>query len=553
MAKVERNRYHQRWGALKSERASWIQHWKDISDNIIPRSGRYFTSDRNRGQKRNNNIIDSTATRALRVLAAGMMGGMTSPARPWFRLASPTYAQNDSAAVREWMNEVTRLMLDVFQKSNAYRVLHSTYEELGAFGTGAFIVVPDFDNVIHCYPLTVGEYCIATDYKGRVNTMYREFQKTVHEVVQEFGLDNCSLGVQHLFKTGALDQWITIVHAIEPRSDRDEKLKDAKNKPWASVYFELGGEKDKYLRESGFDNFPVIAPRWSVSGGDIYGNSPAMESLGDVKQLQHQQLRKGQAIDYQVKPPLQVPVALKNREVDLLPAGITYVDRAGSDSAIQSMFAVNLDLNHLLADVNDVRSRINQTFYADLFLMLASQTDARMTATEVAERHEEKMLMLGTVIERLHDEMLDPLIDLTFEYMLKAGIVPEPPQELQGQAIDVEYISMLAQAQRAIGTNSIDRFVNAVGMVAQAKPEVLDKLNADKWADVYSDLLGIDPRLVLDSDEVAAIREQRAKAQQQMQQQEAIAQQAQNAKNLAGADTSSKNALTDVMGMFSGY
>lgn len=548
-----RDQLYTRWGQLKSERASWWAHWKDISDNLLPRSGRFFIQDRDKGYRRHNNIYDSTGTKALRVLAAGMMSGMTSPARPWFRLGTADPEMAKSAAVKIWLDQVTRMMLEIFQKSNTYRAFHQMYEELGAFGTAASIVLPDYSKVIHHYPLTTGEYCIATDYQGRVNTLYREFQKTVHELVGEFGLDNVSPTVKGMYDRGNLDQWITIVHAIEPRADRDPAMRDSKNMPYASLYFEVGGKQNQFLRESGFQEFPAIVPRWATAGGDIYGNSPGMEALGDIKQLQHEQLRKAQGIDYKTKPPLQVPTSMKNRDVETLPGGISYVDAAGPSGGIQTAFEVNLDLSHLLADIQDVRGRIQGSFYADLFLMLANQTDSRMTATEVAERHEEKLLMLGPVLERLQNEMLDPFIEMTFSRMLAAGVVPPPPPELQGQDLNVEFVSMLAQAQRAVGTNSIDRFVNTLGQVATIKPDVLDKIDSDKWADIYSDMLGVDPQLIVPSDKVALVRQARAEQQQKQQQMEQAQQGSVAAKNLASADTSGQNALTDVTKMFSGY
>lgn len=549
----KRDKLYTRWGQLKSERASWWSHWKDISDNLLPRSGRFFIQDRDKGWRRHNNIYDSTGTKALRVLAAGMMSGMTSPARPWFRLSTSDPELAKSAAVKIWLDQVTHTMLEIFQKSNTYRAFHQMYEELGAFGTAASIVLPDFSKVIHHYPLTTGEYCIATDYQGRVNTLYREFQKTVHELVAEFGYDTVSPTVRGMYDRGNLDQWITIVHAIEPRSDRDPRMLDAKNMAYSSLYFEVGGKQDQFLRESGFKEFPAIVPRWATAGGDIYGNSPGMEALGDIKQLQHEQLRKAQGIDYKTKPPLQVPTSMKNRDIETLPGGISYVDVAGPNGGIQTAFEVNLDLSHLLADIQDVRGRIQGSFYADLFLMLANQVDSRMTATEVAERHEEKLLMLGPVLERLQNEMLDPFIEMTFSRMLEAGVVPPPPPELQGQDLNVEFVSMLAQAQRAVGTNSIDRFVNTLGQVAQIKPDVLDKMDSDRWADIYSDMLGVDPQLIVPSDQVALIRQSRAEQQQKQQQMEQVQQGAVAAKNLAGADTSGQNALTDVTKMFSGY
>jgi hypothetical protein len=551
--KTPRSELLTRWGQLKTERATWWAHWKEISDYLLPRSGRFFIQDRNRGNRRHNNIYDSTGTRALRVLAAGMMSGMTSPARPWFRLATADADLMKHDPVKLWLNDVSDLMHAIFQRSNTYRALHSMYEELGAFGTAASIVVPDFKNIIHHYPLTTGEYCIATDWKGGVTTLYREFQKTVHEVVAEFGIDKVSNAVKNLYDRGSLDAWVTIIHCIEPRTDRDPTKRDNLNMAWKSIYFEVGASEGEVLREAGFNRFPALAPRWAVSGGDIYGNSPGMEALGDIKQLQHEQLRKAQGIDYKTKPPLQVPTSMKNRDVETLPGGVSYVDMAGPNGGIKTAFEVNLDLSHLLADIQDVRQRIQGSFYADMFLMLANQSDARMTATEVAERHEEKLLMLGPVLERLQNELLDPLIEMTFDQILKAGIVPPPPPELQGHDINVELVSMLAQAQRAIGTNSIDRFVGNLGAVAQFKPEVLDKFDADKWADIYSDSLGLDPHILVPSDQVEAVRQQRAQAQQQAQQSALMNQGADTAQKLAAAGGSNPGAPTDITRAFSGY
>jgi hypothetical protein len=542
-----------RWGQLYSERASWMAHWKEISDSLLPRSGRFFVEDRNKGGKRHNNIYDSTGTKSLRILAAGMMAGMTSPARPWFRLTTSDPQLDESAAVKAWLADVTRLMQMVFSKSNTYRALHSMYEELGAFGTGSSIVLADFDSVIHHYPLTTGEFALAADHRGQVNTLFREFQVTVGQMVREFGRSNCSHTVQGLFDRGNLETWVTITHGIEPRADREPGKRDDRNMAWKSVYFEHGGNEDQLLRESGFKEFPALCPRWATSGGDIYGNSPAMEALGDIKQLQHEQLRKAQGIDYKTKPPLQAPSSMKSRDVDTLPGGVSFVDSASATGGIRTAFDVNIDLSHLLADIQDVRERIKGSFYADLFLMLANNTNTNMTATEVAERHEEKLLMLGPVLERLHNEILDPLIEMTFSRMIEANIVPPPPDELQGMELNVEFVSMLAQAQRAIATNSVDRFVGNLGAVAGFKPDVLDKFDADRWADAYADMLGIDPELIVPGDKVALIRKQRAEAQQAAQQAAMLNQGADTAQKLGSVDTSQQSALTDVTRAFSGY
>lgn len=551
--RTQKDRTNSRWSALVQERSSWLDHAREISENLLPRSGRFLSTDVNDGRKRHNNIYDNTGTRALRILGAGLMGGATSPARPWFRLATPDTDLMKYAPVKLWLNEITATMLNVFQRSNTYRALHTMYEELGAFGTSASILMDDFDDVVRQYPLTFGEFCLANDYRGVVNTMAREFDKTVEQVVKEFGRANCSLRVQNMYDRGDYDKYVTIIHLIEPRHERNPRMMDVKNMAFKSCYFEKGAEEGKYLRESGMKQFRVLAPRWALASGDVYGHSPGMEALGDIKQLQHEQLRKALAIDYQTLPPLQAPSSSKNRELDRLPGGIAYVDTTNQSGGIKTQFEVNLRLDYLLADIQDVRQRINQTFYTDLFLMIANHQNSRMTATEVAELHEEKLLMLGPVLERLHDELLDPLIEMTFQRMIETGIVPPPPEELQGQDLNVEFVSMLAQAQRAVSTNSVDRYVGNLGMIAQFKPGVLDKFDEDKWAEKYGDMLGIDPELIVPDEKVALVRKERAQQAQAAQASALAEQQSKTAKNLATAPTNGSNALTDVIQNFSGY
>jgi len=196
----KRTQLLQRWGALKTERSSWYPHWAEISTYLLPRNGRFFVQDRDRGNRRNGNIYDNTATRALRTLGAGMMSGATSPARPWFRLGTPDPDMNFYQPVKIWLDDVSRRMHMAFQKSNNYRALHQMYGELGAFGTAASIILPNFDTVIHHYPLTCGEYCIATDWQGNVCTIYREFQKQVSEIVKEFSGELLKHGTEPLCK-----------------------------------------------------------------------------------------------------------------------------------------------------------------------------------------------------------------------------------------------------------------------------------------------------------------------------------------------------------------
>ncbi|WP_137924645.1 portal protein [Cupriavidus sp. 2SB] len=544
-----------RWTALDTEWTSWRDVYAQLSDFVLPFAGRFSETDRNLGNRRYGNIFDSTTTRALLVLGAGLMSGMSSPARPWFRLGTADPELANYQPVKLWLNDVQRRMLDLFQRTNVYQFLHSSYLELGLYGTAATFLADDFESVLYGYPLTCGEYRISANYRGEVDTLGRKFQKTVSQVVREFGIKNVSQSTKSMYDAGNLDAWVTLYHLVEPRADRDQSRRgDALNMPFSSKYWEDGAKNEEtFLRESGFEEFPAICPRWQLFGSDIYGNSPGMVALGDVKQLQHEQLRKAEAIDYQTKPPLQVPTALKNRETNMLPGGVTYYDSATPQAGIRSMWDVNLNLSYLNADIADVRERINACFFVDLFLMLQGQDRTQMTATEVAERHEEKLLMLGPTLERLHDEALNPLVERAFARMLTLGLLPPPPEEMQNQQLNVEFISMLAQAQRAVGVNSTDRYLMTLGNIAQMKPEVVDKIDADSAADIIADQLGVDPRMIVGNEKVALIRQQRAQAQQAAAQAEMMQQAAGAAKDLGSINTAQPNGLTDLMNLTSGY
>jgi hypothetical protein len=556
-----------RWEALKSERASWVPHWREISEVLLPRAGRFLTSDTNKGGKRHRAILDNSGTRALRTLAGGMMAGMTSPARPWFRLTTKNAELDESPEVKRWHSQVTTLMQAVFSQSNVYRALQQSYEELGAFGTSAAIVLDDYKSVIHCMPLTIGEFAIATDSRGNVNTCYREFRMSVAALVEEFGLENVSSTVRNLYNRGDYDEWVDVINAIEPRPNFNPERKDAKNMPFRSVYFEAqGGDKDKLLRETGYREFPVLAARWNVTGGDIYGTGPAMEALGDLRQLQQEQFYKSKGIANLADPPIVAPTEMRNQLANIVPGGVLWADSVTQAQVVHSAYDVRLELAPLLQDLQDVRQRIDEAFYKDIFLMITGMpASARATATEIAERHEEKMLMLGPVLERLNAELNRRLIQLTFNRMLQVGMLPPVPEELSGQELNVEFVSILAQAQRAVATNAVDRFTQNLGTLVAIKPDLADKFDGDYWADYYSDLLGIDPQLIVPSKQVALIRQQRAEQQMQMQKMEQAKEMASVAKDLEASGMVPQSPLqplegglqsvspSDIYQQFSGY
>ena len=545
------DKYIKRLGSMKLERESYYAHWKKITDTLLPRSGRYFLEDRNDGERRNTDIYDSTATRALNILAAGMMAGMSSPARKWFNLGLADRDLMQYQPVKEWLNQAAEVLREVFSRSNVYRVLHGLYEEMGAFGTGCAYIFRDNKDLIRLYPQTIGEFYLGQSNRYEIDTIYREFQMQISPLVQEFGYDKVSKTAQMHYDKNQMDEWVTVLHAIQPRKERDLNKSDNINMPWESIFIEPGQDNNQTLRESGFTQFPALTPRWIVRGGDVYGSDcPGMTALGDILQLQDDQLKKAKGIDYQADPTLQVPTALRGSE-DVLPGGISYYDPAAPTGGIRSSFEVNLNLQHLLEDILDVRGRINSAFFVDMFQMISSQQRMQPeTAREVQEKHEEKLLILGPVLERNQNELLDPLIDNAFMIALQEGQFPPPPEELQGQDINIEYISMLAQAQKAVGIGSLDRIVGTVGQMAAVKPEALDKLNTDEIIDEYSNMLGIAPNLIVANEDVAMIRQDRAAAQAQAEQMAMIPEAAKTAKTLSETPVGEGNALENVANQF---
>ena len=540
-----------RLAELRQERSSWMAHWREISEYQQPRAGRFVISDRNRGDKRHQSIYDRTAVGAQRTLAAGLMSGMTSPARPWFRLGLQDRDLMESGPVKTWLHRTGILLREIFAQSNTYRALQQGYGELGLFGTWATVTEPDFDNVLHHHPLTIGEYALATNHKGIVDTLTREYEMTIGQLVKQFGIENVSSTVKNLYDQGKLNTWVPIVHLVEPNMGREYGKRDSKNMQFSSCYFEAAtSNPEKYLRESGYKRFPALAPRWETVGGDIYGHSPGMECLGDVKQLQHEQLRKSQAIDYQSNPPLQVPVSLKDNAKARLPGGVSYYDQATPGGGIRTAFEVQIDLNALREDIVDVRGRIRAAYYEDLFLMLANDTRSGITATEVAERHEEKLLMLGPVLERLHNELLSPMVDTAFDFAADAGILPEIPRELEGMDINIEFVSTLAQAQRIVQAQGMDRLLGTIGTMSSLWPEVRHKINPMQVVDDYADVYGVNPETIRDDETAGAMA---AQEQQQQRAQQVAAAVPDMAKAAQAAGNTNPDQLQSVMNMFQGY
>ena len=558
----KRDRYEQLRSALWSERSSFDSHWRELSDWTSPRRTRWFAGDRNRGDRRNQNIIDSTARFSLRTLQSGLHAGLTSPARPWFKLTTPDPTLAEFKPVKEWLHLVTERMQIVLADSNIYNTLPIAYGDIGLFGTAAMSILDDEEDLCRCYAYPLGSYALGLNKRNLVTTFAREYELSVRQVVEEFGVEpgyrdiqwrNISSQVKSQWDRGNYEAPVEVCWLVMPNPDADESKLEARYLPFTSCHYEKGENREgRFLRESGYRSFPILAPRWEVTGEDTYGTDcPGMTALGDVKGLQIMQREKGKAIRKMVDPPLVGAPELKAQKTSLLPGDITYVREP--DKSLRAVHEVGLNLQHLTQDIGQVQYRIQRAFYEDLFLMLAQSDQIRegsqpLTAREVQERHEEKLLALGPVLERTGDELLDPSIDRMYFLMDQAGMIPEAPPELDGVKLKVEYISVLAQAQKLVGVTGQDRFIGSLLPLLEVYPEIRHKVKVFRLVDNYAEMLGVDPNIVRTDEEAQQlVDEERAAAAKQAEAEQAQLL-ARATKDAATAPMGTDSALDRVLG-----
>lgn len=511
--------YHRRrLEELKRIRQPWETVWQPLADYIEPTRLRLTNKDE--GATSRAKIIDSTGTFSLRTLQSGMHSGLTSPARPWFRLTTFDPELKDFAPVKEWLAQVETRMREVFQSSNLYTAFHTGYGDLGQFGQACSIMSEDDKETIRMQSMIHGRFWIARDQFGRLTTLYRQFRWSAARIVGYFGYEmvkSVSKTICDAYDQAKYDTLYDVYHAIEPRLNRDQSKADKANKAFLSNYWidATQAASTGLLRESGFDENPLIGPAWELVGEDHYAISPGMIGLGDVKMLQLEQQRKLEAIDKLVRPPMTGPTSMRNNPASLLPGALTLVDDP-TGKGYRPAMEVQLRLGELAQDIRDTQDRIRQAFYADLFLMLSNMEGIQPRNTfEIAERKEEKLLALGPVLENIYNGQLEPTIERTFAILTRRNELPPAPAEMQGKELKIEYTSMLAQAQKAVATGALERGVAFIGQISAAKPDVLDKFDADEAIDQYWEMLGAPPSTLVPDDEVKKLRDARAQKQAQ--------------------------------------
>jgi len=511
---------------LKEKRSTWESHWQEVADLMLPRKAE-ITKERARGDKRSTQIFDATAIHSLELLAASLHGMLTSSANRWFSLRYKEAILNENDEAREWLEDCIDKMYLGFARSNFQQEIFENYHDLIAFGTSCLMVEEDEEDTIRFSARHIKEIYIEENKKGLIDNVYRKFKLTADQAMQKFGPENLSKELNTTHKTHPYED-VEICHVVRPRFNYDSSKKDKKNMKFQSIYFEHG--TDHIISVGGFNENPYVVSRYLKSSTEIYGRSPAMNALPDVKVLNKMVEHGLKATAKQIDPPLLIPDDSMLSPIRMSPGSLNYY-RSGSRDRIEPL-NIGQNTTVTLNAENARREAIARMFHVD---QLQVQQNRTMTATEVLQRNEEKMRILGPVMGRIQSELLEPMITRVFSIMLRNRLFRQAPEILANQEIDIEYVSPMAVAQKGQELQNIMRGLEIFGSISQMAP-VQDYLDENGLIKQIVQTLALPARMIKSDKEVQALRMERQEAQQQqmqMQQQLAESEMAKNAAPLA--------------------
>ncbi len=501
-----------RFDRLKTQRQNWESHWQEVADYMQPRKAD-VTKSRSKGDKRTELIFDGSPLQSVELLSASLHGMLTNPSTPWFSLKFKDQGMEGEDEAKAWLESATEVMYSAFNQSNFQQEIFELYHDLITFGTAAMFIEEDDEDNLKFSTRHINEIYISENDKGRIDTVFRKFRISARAAIQKFG--NVST---HIAVTAKKDPYeeVDILHAVYPRSDFNPAKQDKENMPFESIY--MDADSGDELSVSGFKEFPFVVPRYLKASHEIYGRSPAMTALPDVKMLNEMSKTIIKSAQKQVDPPLLVPDDGFMLPVRTVPGGLNFY-RAGTRDRIEPL---NIGANNTLGlnMEEQRRNSIRNAFYVNQLMM---QDGPQMTATEVIQRNEEKMRLLGPVLGRLQSELLKPLIDRAFAILMRRNLFAQAPDFLSGQDIEIEYVSPLAKAQKSTELSSIMRAIEIMGSLSNVAP-VFDHINMDKLVRHLTSIVGVPQKILKPQSELDAERQAQAQQQEQMQQVQQLAE-----------------------------
>jgi hypothetical protein len=535
--------YIQRHKEADSNRASWKSRWQSIGQHTYPLRGDINT-ELSAGSPRHILIYDDTVREASNICIAGLFSYMTPPYMDWKKLSPQNKELLDDEEVMWHINDREKRMDSMLSTSNFYNAMATLYGDLININHGLmFIDENEKERKLVFHNLSPADCVIYENNHHQVDSFSRTITKSARQAEQEWG-DKIGKDVKQAIADNKPDKKFTFLHFVQPRKKYNPMKSDPENLPFESVYIDL--KEQEIMDEGGYHEFPLVAPRWSVYINDVYGDCPGISSLDNVKTLNKAMELLIKQAEVQLNPPVKVTSGFKDR-IKTMPGGLNVMTK--KDDTIDPILTVGrIEISKEL--IQDLREQVRAAYYVNTFLML-SQLEQRMTAYEVGLRENEKMMMLGPAIGRITDECLDILIPRVYGLMERGGYFLPLPDGLQGETLDVEYVSQLARSQKAVQANSIDRLVGFMAPLTQLYPEIPDNFNYDEAYRVYADVFGVPPQVSRGKDSVAKMRATRQKMQEMEVQRQQMLQATEGIKQIAEADraaTGDTSILQQLMG-----
>lgn len=516
--------------ALESARAPFEDLWNDVGKYVLP----MVRDTLSKGSKRTEYMFDSTPTRASHRLASALNAMLTPRSSKWLR-GMRKVGTDDDMEVIDWTAKVSELIYERFNLSNFHIRAHEMYLYYGTIGTPVMYLDEDFwFDVIAIWDCYIDE-----DERGDVDTLFRKFKTSARVAEQKFGAENLSDSIKEALDKKPEEEF-EFLHAVFPRDDMKMSVGPEKF-PYASVWME---SKTKHIiSEGGFWEFPFFVPRWMKYTGEMYARTPAIEAMSDVKNLQSMGKANLKAAGKIIDPPLDIE---ENSYLNPIctSAGALNFRVTGSNPLIPLYPITQLPVS--LEMQNQMRKAVNESFY---YQQLSLIDNDRMTATEVMQRTEENMRILGPTYDRLEREFLVPLVKRAYGILSRQGVIPPPPPQLTGEPFTYE--SPLARAQRLNELSAINQGIAIATPIIQLKPDVVDVIDLDNIMRQIFILAGTSPEIVRDEDTVMQVRQERAKQQAEMQAAAMAEQLAKAGKDASQADPNA-GLLQSAIGMFGG-
>lgn len=498
--------------ALKGARSDHENDWHSIADfsgyGDLPGLSQQVNG---KSRAKMRQLMNSHPVLAFRTVQSGMYSGLSSPNRPWLRFKFADEELNNYQPGAEWIDSLERVILGLFDQSNFYQVARQNYGDMARFGPAAGMMNEHWRKVAPCLALPLGTYWLGVDDAYDVDTLMVSSTKTVDQVVKQF-----------VGRPGGRMDWSAVSRTVQEKWDKSNYahpvhmmhlMEPGVGEKWQGSIWDVNDDrKNAMLEAKHINEQPFWAPR-DIRGYDVYGRGLGHDALADLRELQMEALTKRQLQD-QIRKPATVGPA---KDLDMRPGAHTHVSDVSEDHGAKVIYQPDpRSVEETRKNIADLKQSIDQLVFADLFMAISNMPGVQpRNIEELIKRDEERLTQIGPVVETVNDDMLPQAVQRMMGIARRGNLLPPAPEELQGRELKLEFVSVLAQAQKMLGMSTTERVVGFVGSLGSVfGPEVLDKVDPDAIVDDYAQRANLPAKAIRDADSVAQLRKGRAEAQQ---------------------------------------